>query len=73
MTDNGDTKYYEFGGAWIQESQDGMDVVKKSFTSDPRKDRNAQLDSSVRIFPNGSYQTTWYDGDGRPKVGSIES
>lgn len=75
MTDKagGEAKYYEFGGAWIEETRDGADIIKRSFTADPRVDSKARLDSSVREFPNGSWQTTWFDADGRATVDSIES
>lgn len=66
-------KYYEFGGLWIRETADGADIVKFAFTTDPRIDRNAQLDHSTRIFPNGSWQNTWRSADGGVIVDSIES
>ncbi|SEN45075.1 hypothetical protein [Cryobacterium luteum] len=68
------TDYYEFGGGWVHESKHGDDVVKKQYTADPRiSSSHARLDHSTRIFPNGSWQTTWYDADGVATVDTIES
>lgn len=68
-----DDRYYQFGNAWVRESQEGSDVVRMTYTADPRVDPAARLDSTVRVFPNGSYQTTTYDGDGVPTLHPIES
>lgn len=70
-----EVKYYQFGkgGSWIQETRDGAEIIKRTFTSDPRVDRSARVDSLVRIFPDGSWQTTWYDADGVPTIDSRES
>lgn len=63
----------KLGGAWTRETRDGDDIIRRTYTADPRQDPRARLDNAVRIFPNGDYQTTWYDADGVPTVDSVES
>lgn len=67
------SRYYSLGSGWVHESTDGNDTIRRTWTADPRVDRDARLDSSVRLFPDGSWQTTWYDNDGRATVDSVES
>ncbi|TFC17447.1 hypothetical protein E3O19_06075 [Cryobacterium algoritolerans] len=76
MSTGNDTtgKFYEHEGTWIYEFEEGDDVVKRQFTADPRlAGNNARLDTSTRIFSNGSWQTTWYDANGVPTVDTVES